>query len=157
MAMEPHKPIKHQLHSLTENDISALHQTLWAERPFEDVESFLGRCLHIMTKKQGGAVVATIEQRPVGFGLLAMVTTQAEISDLIVAPAWRNYGLGSSMIQYLIGQVRQLPTHRIEIGVTRSNPHALRLYQRFGFSIFKTIALDLGQGNELVDYLVINL
>lgn len=90
---------------------------------------------------------------PIAYGQITCWPRVAEISDLIVAEAWRGQGIGSALIESLIAAAGHWPVTAVEIGVALSNPRALDLYKRLGFSFGRTLTLDLGHGAEPVLYL----
>jgi ribosomal protein S18 acetylase RimI-like enzyme len=57
------------------------------------------------------------------------------------------------LIAHLIEEARRRGVLRVEIGAAVSNPRALTLYKRLGFTQHYTLELDLGQGIEPVIYL----
>ena len=92
-----------------------------------------------------------------GFGLLTLWPRAAEISDLVVNAQYRGQGIGSAIITYLTETARDLQVRTLEIGVALSNPRALALYRRLGFTDHRTIDIDLGSGLETVLYLAKSL
>ncbi|HAA53409.1 MAG TPA: hypothetical protein DCE42_01555 [Myxococcales bacterium] len=53
---------------------------------------------------------------------------------LTVSPDFRNQGLGTTMLHYLVDWAQKHPPlRRLELGVFSNNPDAYRLYKRFGF------------------------
>jgi ribosomal protein S18 acetylase RimI-like enzyme len=99
-------------------------------------------------------LVVEINQRVVGFGLLSRWGKVAEISDVVVTPAWQGQGIGTTIILYLSEQAQSWRVPRLEIGAAESNPRAVALYQRLGFVSDRCLELDLGRGKEPVLYLV---
>lgn len=135
------------------NDAVILQHTCWPDRATEDVAEFLRRIQKLRVHKRGIAVVAQHNYTVCGFGLLTVWPRAAEISDLIVTPGLRDQGIGSTIIAYLTDIAHDLHVSVLEIGVALSNPRALALYRRLGFSDRRTVQLDLGAGPEPVLYL----
>ena len=99
-------------------------------------------------------MIASVKDQIVGFGQLARWGSKtAEISDLVVAAAWRGKGIGTAMITNLIDIARRQGFSTVEIGAAESNPQALSLYQRLGFEEYKRVLIDVGHGLEDVIYL----
>jgi ribosomal protein S18 acetylase RimI-like enzyme len=57
------------------------------------------------------------------------------LEDLFVADDARGTGLGSALIEACFDRARARGCRRIELDVNESNRHALRLYERMGFSL----------------------
>src|SRR5690606_24363588 len=89
----------------------------------------------------------------VGYGQIVKWGDKAEISDLIIAEAYRSQGLGTQLIRHLLQHAANLPVNRAEIGVAASNRGAYRLYQQLGFEDAYTMLMDLGHGLEKVIYM----
>ena len=138
---------------VTLDDADTLRHDLWPERTPRATTEFLERCANQMRIGRARAVVAEVEGQIVGFALLTFWRDLGEIGDLIVAPDVRGQGIGSALIAHLMESARQHGTTRMEIGAAASNPRALSLYQRLGFSIHGSVELDLGDGLEKVVYL----
>jgi GNAT superfamily N-acetyltransferase len=95
----------------------------------------LGRLLH------GDRTFAILAgDPPVG---LALVTLRpnvwydgqvAMLDELYVAPAHRNHGLGTSIIELLVASAPDRDVDAIEINVDEGDTDARRFYERHGFS-----------------------
>lgn len=56
------------------------------------------------------------------------------ILGISVALAWRNRGVGTSMMRFVIDWCRLNPAiHRLELGVFTNNPRAIHVYEKLGF------------------------
>lgn len=141
------------IRAVTLDDASALQSACWPNRPHDAIVEFLQRIGKLKQHRRGGGFVAERDGVICGFGLLTLWPRTAEISDLIVAPAYRDQGIGSQIITHLTGHARRLHASIIEIGVAMSNPRALALYRRMGFYDHHTLQIDLGNGLETVLYL----
>lgn len=139
------------------HDAAMLQHACWPDRALEDVAEFLQRIQNLRAHQRGIAVVAQHNDTVCGFGLLTVWSRAAEISDLVVIPSLRGQGIGSTIIAYLTDIARDLHVNVLEIGVALSNPRALTLYRRLGFSDRRTVQLELGAGPEPVLYLEKNL
>lgn len=100
-----------------------------------------GRCYWLLACDENGAIV--------GSGQLVLYPHGSELANLFVVANWRGEGIGTAMIQSLTAVARQLNITRLEIGVSVNNVHALRLYQRLGFTIDRQIDLP-GQPSSLI-------
>ena len=84
---------------------------------------------------------AADESPLVGCGQLLRYPHSAEIADLVVAPARRNRGIGSSLILQLLATAVSWRLPAVEISVARDNEGARRLYQRLGFDLDRELKL----------------
>jgi ribosomal protein S18 acetylase RimI-like enzyme len=155
LALQPPNPkISIRLVRLT--DVTSLRATCWPERSFESVHRFITRARQNAGQGRGLSVVAVGNAGMVyGYGQFTLWPRCGEISDLIVAPAYRGRGIGTAMIQYLVRSAREMNAECIEIGAFTSNTGAIALYRRLGFvdSHTQTITSD----NDPVLYLRIKL
>jgi ribosomal protein S18 acetylase RimI-like enzyme len=139
-------------------DAPALRDGCMPGRTLERVDGLLRRGQKAALHRRGlGLVVELSDGRLVGFGQLTLWPSTAEISDVIVAEAWRGQGIGSALIRRLLRAAHEMAMDRAEIGVALRNDRALRLYRRLGFEYGRTIDLDLGSGPEPVMYMEMDL
>lgn len=157
-ALKPPDPT-HLLRFARLQDVQSLHQNCWSERSSADVYQIVSRSQQNIQRGRGLGVVAVDRetQAVIGFGQLTVWPRCGEISDLVVAEAQRRHGIGTAMIQYLMRAAREMQCSCVEIGVALSNPHALALYRRLGFRDDHTVRLNLGNGEETVLYLRIEI
>jgi len=131
-----------------------LHRMCWPELPIVDVQSLVADILTRSRRGYAWGMVAAVRDQIVGFGQLARWGSRtAEISDLVVAAAWRGKGIGTAIITNLIDVARRQGFTTVEIGAAESNTEALSLYQRLGFEEYKRVLIDVGHGLENVIYL----
>lgn len=142
-----------KVRSVTLDDAHDLQHTCWPDRTHDAIVEFLQRIAKLRAHRRGGGFVAERAGTICGFGLLTLWPRAAEISDLIVAPAYRSQGIGTQIISTLSNHARTLNATVVEIGVAMSNPRALALYRRMGFYDHHTLQIDLGSGLETVLYL----
>jgi len=139
------------------SDALSLHKMCWPDRPLKNVRKLLERTQKLACYHRGLGVVAVRDSVLCGFGMLTLWPRAAEISDLIVNPGYRDQGIGSMIIAHLTEAASNLHAQMIEIGVALSNPRALALYRRLGFTDHHTVEVDLGNGPEIVLYLTKSL
>src|SRR5436190_2955134 len=106
--------VKFQLRPVAANDSTTLHQTCWPDRSVEAIEELLQRAEGLARRRRGLGIVAVADYFAIGYAQLTLWPRTGEISDLIVAPEWRNQGLGSAMIEYLIEKARTWPMPQVE-------------------------------------------
>ena len=138
-------------------DAPALQTALWPQRACDEVTLHLSE---IERRRQAGrawAVLCEVHGRPTGFGQVARWGRRAEISDLVVAKGQRGQGVGSALIHCLLAIATREGFPAVEIGAALSNPRALALYRRLGFTDLRVQTVHLEAGPELVQYLVMPL
>jgi ribosomal protein S18 acetylase RimI-like enzyme len=144
LALHPPDPeIPIRLVRLT--DVTSLRATCWPERTFDSVYRFITRARQNTAQGRGLSVVAVANGGMIhGYGQFTLWPRCGEISDLIVAPAYRGCGIGTAMIQYLTRSARDMHAECVEIGAFTSNTGAIALYRRLGFvdSHSQTITSD---------------
>lgn len=127
----------------------------WPERGYAALESMVLRAQKLAEQGRGlGVVVVDDDNRVIkAYGQLTLWPNCGEISDLIVAAAYRGQKLGTTLVQYLMRAAREMHVDCVEIGAALSNPRALVLYRRLGFRDSHEVMIDLGKGKEPVLYL----
>jgi len=134
-------------------DAAGLRAACWPDRPHDVIVELLRRAEKIADQQRGLAATALWEDQPAAFAMLTLWPRCAEISDLIVAERLRGRHIGTALIEYLEAAGRRFGASTLEIGAALSNPRALALYQRLGFSEGRVLTLDLAGGPEPVLYL----
>ena len=71
----------------------------------------------------------------VGFCSFWRIFDELHINNLAVAPAWRRLGIAAALLEHALTEGGRLGAKRATLEVRRSNDAALRLYERFGFSV----------------------
>ena len=56
------------------------------------------------------------------------------VSRMIVKKEYRNKGIGSEILNYLIDKVKKMGYSEMTIGVDKDNINALHLYRKYGFT-----------------------
>jgi ribosomal protein S18 acetylase RimI-like enzyme len=135
------------------SDAAHLQQMCWPDRSIDSITELLVRAERLAQTRRGMGVVGLRDGAACAYGMLTLWPRTAEISDLIVNALYRNQGMGSQIITHLTEAARHLHTQILEIGVALSNPRALVLYRRLGFTDHHTVSIDLGNGPEPVLYL----
>ena len=138
------------------DDVDGLRRVCWAGKSVSYCADRTRRVMQSYVRRQGLGVIVLDEtrQRIIAYGQIMRLAKRVEISDLIVAQAYRGQGVGTAMIQYLIQEMRRLQTLCcVEIGVLVSNTRALALYRRLGFVDSYQLSLRINKAHELVQYL----
>lgn len=142
--------------ALSASDFRILQSNCWPGQTLNFVSTWLDRTLALTAQGKAHSLVAVLDQHddcPIAYGQVTCWPRVAEISDLIVAEAWRGHGIGSALVQSLVAKACTWTAPCVEIGVALSNPRALDLYKRLGFIFARTLTLNLGHGPEPVLYL----
>lgn len=67
------------------------------------------------------------------------------LSRLIVKKEYRNKGIGTEIMRFLIRKARELGYFEISLGVDCNNKAAIHLYETFGFEIIKKDKDEYGE------------
>jgi ribosomal protein S18 acetylase RimI-like enzyme len=138
---------------LTLTDIQPLTQKCWHHRPPQEIEELRGRVQRLRQQGRGDGYVVVSADNVLGFGMLTLWTNRAEISDLVIAAAYRSQGFGTSLIQHLTTVTHHHNLPVLELGVLSDNHRAFRLYQRLGFNLARTITLQKGRNAQRILFL----
>ena len=96
-----------------------------------------------------GTWVAELEGRVVAFaGLLSHSHTeegeggiQGEVEPLIVSQPYRDRGIGTRLVEYIVEQAREIGVCFLSIRPAARNERALSLYVRLGFNVLGGVEL----------------
>jgi len=144
-----------QLRPVVLSDAEPLHRECWPEQSLGRVQARIERVLQQGQYVRMAALVAVpdIDSAPFAYGQLTRWPRLCEISDLVVTESYRSAGVGTALIAALVEQARAWGAPLVEIGAVDTNIRALALYQRLGFTPYRTITLDLAEVAETVIYL----
>lgn len=78
--------------------------------------------------------VVETEREIVGYGVLSAGAGEAHVLNICVAEGDRGRGLGSRLLQHLIGHARTSGAREVFLEVRPSNTVAINLYRASGFS-----------------------
>ncbi len=115
-----------------------------------DAESWrVRRALYVelFAKPDTVLLVASVDDRPIGYGLAHVLETEdtwvadtwatgrrvGEIESLSVLPEFRGSGLGTELLTKLEEHLRAAGVDDLVLGVLSGNRDALRLYERLGY------------------------
>jgi ribosomal protein S18 acetylase RimI-like enzyme len=140
------RPVQHA-------DALTIHANCLPDRTAAEVKALVRNAQRLAAQRWGLGLVALHRAQIVGFGLLTLLPSAAEISELVVGAPWRGRGIGTMLVDHLARAAGDMGAGRLEIGVARANTRALSLYRRLGFANDREITLDLGNGDEPVVYL----
>lgn len=72
------------------------------------------------------------------------------LSRLIVKKEYRNKGIGTKIMKFLINKAREMNYSEISLGVDCINGAAIHLYKKFGFEIIKKDKDEYGEFFKMV-------
>ncbi len=88
------------------------------------------------------------EGKAIGYGGMWQVFDEGHITNIAIHPEFRRIGVGSSILEYMIGEAVKKGIQRMTLEVRKSNESALKLYQKYGFvneGIRKSYYADNGE------------
>ena len=69
----------------------------------------------------------------VGFAGIKIILDEADIMNIVIKKSFRNLGIGSMLLKFLVNKAKELNIHHINLEVNSSNLIAIHLYEKFGF------------------------
>ena len=115
------------------SDIDAVHEI--EKRSFYcpwSKETFTGE---IMSNSFASYWVMRKDKDIIGYGGMWLILDEAHITTLALLPEFRQRGLGSMLIEFLIEASRERGVARLTLEVRTSNQPAVTLYKKHGFVI----------------------
>lgn len=98
-----------------------------AEKDFEDS----------ILSKNHKLFVALLDDVVVGFVMLEL-TDEINIENLVVEKSYRNYGIGTKLLEYAADFAKEQGIDKLSLEVSEANLTAYLLYQKFGFVLRRT-------------------
>jgi GNAT superfamily N-acetyltransferase len=121
------------------------------------VQDYLAWCLAEQENGRLVCLVAEADGQAVASGQLALRRSKGEIGSLLVAPAHRQQGIGTTLVLALIEQARQRHVRILEITACVDTPWIRAWYERLGFTYQREhdfpgervaiLTMDLTQGD----------
>lgn len=78
-------------------------------------------------------VVAKVDDKIIGFGGMWLIIDEGHITNIAVHPEFREYGVGSKILEELITICKDHMAHSMTLEVRASNLPAQSLYKKYGF------------------------
>ncbi len=78
----------------------------------------------------------------------------AKLHKVYLRSRWHRRGIGSAMLQYMIGLCRDRGFETLKLNVNKHNTPAIRAYDRNGFRIVEKVCTDIGGGFVMDDYVM---
>ncbi len=85
--------------------------------------------------KEGGAVLAWVDDKPVGSARYAFHDPSCYVGRVSVLPGYRGQGIASAMLNAIEAEAREHGSAYLEIGVRTVLESNIRLYERHGYHI----------------------
>ena len=79
-------------------------------------------------------VVATVEEKVVGYGGIYIVNDDGEITNIAVTGSMRGRGVGKMLLEKINEECEKRQVKAIVLEVRESNEVAIRLYEKMGYS-----------------------
>lgn len=99
--------------------------TPWSELSF----------LEEIHKPNAIAKVAVLDNSVIGYICIDQVLDEAHILNLAVDPRYRNMGIATALVDYIVEELKLRACKFVYLEVRASNHTALRLYKNFGFEV----------------------
>jgi len=109
------------LHTVAVSGFSG--QALWTKK----------QILHTLEAKNSLVIVADVAEEIVGFIAASKADDIVDVFIVVVAEPYKEKGLGSRLMEYLITWAKAQEMREIILETRRSNHAALALYERVGF------------------------
>ena len=87
------------------------------------------------------------------FGLAEHATVM-KIYKLYVLPRFQRHGFGSEALHFIEEECSKSSCSKITLAVNKRNDAAINAYRRKGFIIQESVAVDIGQGFVMDDYIM---
>lgn len=81
--------------------------------------------------------VVADEAEVLGYAGLWLMPPDADVQTIAVAPNSRGRGIGSQLLEHLVGHARAAGARRLQLEVKAGNDEAIALYRRFGFEVLR--------------------
>lgn len=78
--------------------------------------------------------VAVLEDKIVGF-VMVEITDEINIENVVVEKSYRNYGIGTKLLEFVMEFAKSLNIHTLSLEVSENNLTAFLLYKKFGFDL----------------------
>jgi len=95
-----------------------------------------------------GFLVAECEGRVVGYAIGQLRSGRGLVISLAVDPAHRGGGVGESLLKELLEHFQRKHVKSVELQVDIHNSYAIKLYEKMGFQVKKTIREYYSSGKD---------
>lgn len=97
-----------------------------------------------------------VEGRLAGFASIGPtdVPETWKLHKLYLRPELHGHGLGSRLLQHCENEARRFGARRLILAVNKRNLRAIAAYQRNGFAVERSVAVDIGGGFVMDDFIM---
>ena len=102
-------------------------------------------------------LIAEISSKAIGFAAYSVTDHEARVfklHKLYVLPEAHGKGVGKFLINEVVDRVREVDGRSLELNVNRANK-AKDFYERAGFKIKETVDIEIGNGFQMNDYVMV--
>ena len=133
--------------------LAELHRRCFPEAPWS-AKSITG----ILVQNSNGGLAYCVDGVPIGFVLLQIVASEAEILTFCIDPEWRGKGYSRLLIAKVLNALNQKQVNIIFLEVAEDNFPALSIYSSVGFvEIARRHKYYHKRGGAAVDAVVMQL
>ena len=94
------------------------------------------------------------ENSPVGYMSVDIKEEELFLSKIYVDSVNRRKGYGKEMLAFLENLAKEKNLEKISLTVNKYNTGSIKIYEKVGFVICKTVVKDIGKGFVMDDYLM---
>ena len=116
-----------------QTDAFDLGRNCFPEQTLDEVQGYLYWCLPHQARGRVVRLVAEMDGQVIANGQLTLLRDRGEIGSLVVAPPYRQRGIGTALVQALLRHARQHNLCTIEISASTNMPWIRAWYERLGF------------------------
>ena len=96
----------------------------WSEEQFH---------VYDMKSPSSMSYIYSVDMKVLGYLMSQVILNEIHIHDIVVSKKFRNKGIGTTMIRYLIESAKRINKDRISLEVNAENLVAIKLYDKMGF------------------------
>jgi N-acetylglutamate synthase-like GNAT family acetyltransferase len=126
--------LKIVVRGLRADDAADLQRGCYPDQPLEAVQAYAHWCLRQMEQGRLVRLVAEVDGRAVGNAQLTLQGPQAEVGSLIVAPLYRQRGIGRQLLRALVAEARRQGVRSLVLTASVEEPWLRAWYEREGFA-----------------------
>lgn len=130
MSADP-RPFDPEIRVLTQSDLNRIVGIERAAYPFPWSRGIFADCLRVGYDCWG----LQVHDHLVGYAIQTSAANESHLLNLCVDPEWQRAGYGSILLEHAICRASLHGCTSIFLEVRPSNPVAVRLYERRGFSV----------------------
>ena len=126
-----------KIEKMTEEDLEKLENILTSD--FDDFwnynilkQEFQNETSHLFVAKNA-------QEEILGFAGVQFVLDEASITNIVTQKKYRNQGIGSALLEYIINYSKNNNMISITLEVNENNSSAISLYKKFNFSFRKIL------------------